>query len=625
MNDARHNGVTGSSLETLERAKELGVTIHSLTERHRQREAGLSALVDTARDLANPQHDLDSLLKVIARRARLLLATDMAYIGMPDDDHQFIHIRASDGHTTALNLGLRIPGAGGLGRAVLTNPSPMWTPDYLSDERISHAPAIDDVVRAERLHAIMAVPLTRGTEPFGSLYVADRSVRHFTADEVSLLSSLGDLASVAIERAQLLGRTTALVAELERHTSQVEAGLRDVRELSETHNRLIQFVLDDCDLETLALEASKELKAGLRVCAANGTVLTTVGVVPPGEESALVLATMDAHAAREPVPLDGGLWAMPIAAGAGNLGTLLVSPEHGWTAEDDRLLRLVAQVVAVQLLIESSRTAIAEGQVRDDFLSDLLNGPQRPPQLLDQHARRLGLDLSRPHVVVIARPEGDARGKPAVWASSYAHRLSGLKSMHNGCAVLLLPGTDPGAAARAVCEELTRLLDTPVTVGSAGPVSGPASVQHTFREAVRCLDAMTALGVIGRSASVRELGFLGVLLSDSHDVEGFVDSAIGPVIDYDQQRFTDLTRTLETYFDAGGSPTNAAKKLHVHPNTVARRLERISELLGPEWQQPERALEVQLALRVFRVRHSLRWRETPADEETHDPPQHQDT
>lgn len=614
VEEARGKGLCGAPLEALERAKQLGLGIQALAERQQQREAGLSALVDTARDLANP-HDLDTLLKVITRRARLLLAVDMSYIGMPDDAEGIVTVRASDGHTTALSVGLRIPGTGGMGRAVLENPSPFWTPDYLADERISHNPGIDDVVKAEGLHAVLAVPLTRGTEPFGSLYVADRSVRHFSADEVALLSSLGDLASVAIQKAQLLDRTTALVAELERHTVDVEAGLRGARELSETHNRLIQLVLDDCDLTTLSHEAAKELGGTLRVCATNGTVLTTVGEMPEGEDSALVLATMDAHAAREPVALDGGrLWAVPVAAGSGNLGTLLLRPERPWTVEDERLLRLVAQVVAVQLLVESSRTAIAEGQVRDDFLGQLLGGPQRPPQQLEQHARRLGLDLTKPHIVVVARPEGDARGKMAVWASSYAHRMCGLKSMHNGCAVLLLPGTEAGAAARAVSAELSPLLGHPVTVSAAGPVSGPASVHHGFQEALRCLDAMTSLGVLGRSASVRELGFLGVLLSDNHDVEGFVDCAIGPVIDYDQQRFTDLTRTLETYFDAGGSPTNAAKKLHVHPNTVARRLERISELLGPEWQQPERALEVQLALRVFRIRHSLRWRDEPAAE-----------
>jgi DNA-binding PucR family transcriptional regulator len=38
--------------------------------------------------------------------------------------------------------------------------------------------------------------------------------------------------------------------------------------------------------------------------------------------------------------------------------------------------------------------------------------------------------------------------------------------------------------------------------------------------------------------------------------------------------------------------------LHVHPNTVQQRLDRITALLGEGWQQPERALDVQVALRL---------------------------
>ncbi|WP_382041490.1 helix-turn-helix domain-containing protein [Streptomyces aureoversilis] len=651
----RRAGAQPQLLDRLGEAVQLGLTIRTWTERQQQREAGMSALIDTARDLATP-HDLDTLLKVILRRARRLLAVDMSYIGMYAEGERYVSIRAADGHTTALNVGLRLPGGSGLGSAVMDNPSPFWTPDYLADERIQHSGEIDYVVKAEGLQAVLAVPLSRGARPFGTLYVAERKVRHFTTDEIALLSSLSDLAGVAIEKAELLDRTTALVAELEQHSTRVEAGLRSAQELSDAQHRLIQLVLGDCNLDTLARASATELGAAVQVCAANGTVLTSAGLVreaakaaedageagdageaeftgdadedgeAPPAETLLVPAAMDAHAAREPVALADGLWAVPISAGTGsNLGTLLLRPDRPDAVQDERLLRLVAQVMAVQLLVESSRTAIAEGQVRDDFLADLLASPQRPPHQLEQHARRLGINLSKPHVVVVARPEGDARGKMAIWASSYAHRLSGLKSMHNGCAVLLLPGTDPGGAGRSVSAELSPLLGHPVTVSSAGPVAGPASVHHGFQEALRCLDAMTSLGVIGRSASVRELGFLGVLLSDNHDVEGFVDSAIGPVIDYDQQRFTDLTRTLETYFEAGGSPTNAAKKLHVHPNTVARRLERISELLGPQWQQPERALEVQLALRVFRVRHSLRMRDRAGPGSGGDTPGAQET
>jgi DNA-binding PucR family transcriptional regulator len=42
--------------------------------------------------------------------------------------------------------------------------------------------------------------------------------------------------------------------------------------------------------------------------------------------------------------------------------------------------------------------------------------------------------------------------------------------------------------------------------------------------------------------------------------------------------------------------------LHVHPNTVAQRLARIGELLGADWRDPARSLDVQLALRVHRLR-----------------------
>ena len=51
-------------------------------------------------------------------------------------------------------------------------------------------------------------------------------------------------------------------------------------------------------------------------------------------------------------------------------------------------------------------------------------------------------------------------------------------------------------------------------------------------------------------------------------------------------------------FAAGGSPRHAAGTLHVHVNTVSQRLERIGALLGESWQQPDHALELQIALRL---------------------------
>ena len=109
-----------------------------------------------------------------------------------------------------------------------------------------------------------------------------------------------------------------------------------------------------------------------------------------------------------------------------------------------------------------------------------------------------------------------------------------------------------------------------------------------------------ALGRSGTGGSAQSLGFAG-LVSGSAPVGAYVARALGPLLDYDRARGTDLLGTLQAYFAAGGSPRHAATQLHVHVNTVAQRLERIGSLLGTGWQRPEQSLELQLALRLRRL------------------------
>ena len=52
------------------------------------------------------------------------------------------------------------------------------------------------------------------------------------------------------------------------------------------------------------------------------------------------------------------------------------------------------------------------------------------------------------------------------------------------------------------------------------------------------------------------------------------------------------------------SPAEAAKVLMIHPNTVAQRLDRVSRLLGRGWRDPGRALDLQMALRLYRLRRA---------------------
>ncbi|MGW1763894.1 helix-turn-helix domain-containing protein [Streptomyces sp. NPDC002073] len=681
LRTARGNpSITPERLASLDQAVQLALTVHASADQRRRRESGMAALVDTARDMTSP-YDLDGLLSVITGRARRLLGFDMAYISLRrPEGGSYVH--SSDGETTMFNVGLQIDTGHGLGEAAQDKRAPFWTADYLSDTAFPHSARIDEVVRAEGLRAILAVPLCHGATTVGALYGADRKLRHFTPDEVSLMRSLADLAAVALEKARLMEGTKTELAQLSRRSTRERAVLGRVTALAAGRDRLSAMVLDGADLGEVAAVAGELLDGTVHIHDPAGRPLgrTTEAAARAGllPEEAVAKAALAALAARGPVPVAGALavagsvtaagiapvagadgvpraaavleagavpragagsgaaagadsaaqsqsqphsgpgpdagapaevlWATPVCAGTEELGVLLLRTRTAPGPEEAGFLGHAGRAAALVLLLQRG-AAVTAGPVRDELFDDLLVGTTRSPRQLAERARRFGIDTERPHSVVVVRPEGVEQGQAVAWASLYAHRNAGLKTVHGGCVVLLLPDPDPSAAASAVHREISGLLGQPVSVGSAGPARVLSEIKEVYEEAHRSLEALIALGGEGTAAATGDLGFLGMLLSDDLDVDRYIDSTFGAVLKYDEQRDAELVRTLEAYFASQASPTRAAGILHVHPNTVSRRLERLTELLGADWQEPSRALEIQLALRLLHTRELLRHRQ----------------
>jgi len=112
------------------------------------------------------------------------------------------------------------------------------------------------------------------------------------------------------------------------------------------------------------------------------------------------------------------------------------------------------------------------------------------------------------------------------------------------------------------------------------------------------LDNLTALD--GAMCAALVDSSTGMLLGEA-GTGAFVERTIGPLLDYDRRRGTDLVGTLEAYFAAGGHLAKTKAALNVHVNTVSQRLDRVAAVLGRDWNSPARSLEVQLALRVHRL------------------------
>ncbi|WP_078913236.1 MULTISPECIES: helix-turn-helix domain-containing protein [unclassified Streptomyces] len=583
-------------------ATRVALRIHATLGQHRRREAELAALFDTAGDLARLREP-DAVLKAIVHRAKLLLGTDVTYLSLNDEEAGDTYMRVTDGSVSAAFQQVRLGMGEGLGGLVAATARPYSTGDYGDDPRFRHTTTIDTAVSEEGLRAILGVPLRLGTQVIGVLYAADRTARTFTPDEVALLSSLADHAAIAIDGARLLDETRTALVDLNAASRTIEAHNEAMRRAEDAHDRLTDLVLSGGDVTDVATAIGTVLQGGTLVHDAEGAELARAGTDPRPPSAEGVAASRTGGRA---VFVDGA-WVCAVLAGQELLGSIALTGRADLADADRRLFERAGLVTALLLLLRRS-VAETEDRIRGELLGDLLTRAADPAGL-SARARRLGVNLGHPHAVFVLHAAAVPRARLLAAAARIAQARKGLAGSHHEDVVLVCPtdartdspGVGPGPAAVGLAGELRQALAAPVTVGAAGPVTGPAEFADAYAEAGRCRTALCALGREGTGAALHDLGFLGVLLGDQTDLGGYVRQTLGPVLAYDTKRGTDLAHTLRAYFDAGASRSRAAETLHVHVNTVVQRLERIGSLLGRDWQRPERALELQLALRILQV------------------------
>jgi sugar diacid utilization regulator len=235
--------------------------------------------------------------------------------------------------------------------------------------------------------------------------------------------------------------------------------------------------------------------------------------------------------------------------------------------------------------------AAAAGRARQQLFEGLLLTRNRDDEELDRWARHLGLDPSRTHdVLTVTLPEpGRSAGLSSVEAMLIRIAPPAVVIARTDEVVAVVPHgseTEAASVAASVAEQCVVAAEGrrlgPLAVGIGNPAPTTATIARSYAEARLALAASERMGDFGGITTFAELGIQRLFLRvpDLEDLRAFADSVIGKLLDGASTAGQEFLDTLAVYFAESGSLQRAAKRLHVHPNTVTYRIRRVEEITG---------------------------------------------
>jgi len=94
-------------------------------------------------------------------------------------------------------------------------------------------------------------------------------------------------------------------------------------------------------------------------------------------------------------------------------------------------------------------------------------------------------------------------------------------------------------------------------------------------------------------------------VENQESIESFVRQWLGPLLDYDAAKGSQMVATLAGYLQCGGHYDTTTAALYIHRSTLKYRLQRIREIGECDLSDPGTRLNLQLATRAWQILKGL--------------------
>ncbi len=238
-----------------------------------------------------------------------------------------------------------------------------------------------------------------------------------------------------------------------------------------------------------------------------------------------------------------------------------------------------------------------------------------------------GYNLSEPHRVLIAdlddfeiflksqgiRREPEVielklRFQKVVQSALAKYNLKALFMPRSDSIIILLPvgvGDDTtvdklvGQIRKGVAERL----QLTVSVGVGNCYRELQAMKKSLHQAEQALRVAKLNRTKNATRFYQNLGIYRILLSydNRQELEQIFQESLGELVQYDRLNGSDLVGTLEVFLEEQGNQITTARRLFIHRNTLAYRLQKIETISGFKINNAEDCFNLQLALKIGKL------------------------
>ncbi|MFJ7727584.1 PucR family transcriptional regulator [Neobacillus sp. NPDC097160] len=323
---------------------------------------------------------------------------------------------------------------------------------------------------------------------------------------------------------------------------------------------------------------------------------------------------------------------LPVAVANYLYGYIVVWQTVKELTEFDYIILEQASTIMALEMIKAKEIEEVKLKIRQDFFDDLLTGKITSSESIQTLSELHGLNTQYKYYCMVLNFESkqlehyedlvarkvqleNIARKCVDLVYEHAKLANGeVTSFYRNNHIIILVGQNDNRPAIPINEakqygnDLYRVLtkqinNTTFLIGIGRQYETIHSLHKSFAEANESIRLMQKFDTRGGVSHFEDHSIYHFLDSNIKDMEleDFFMKRLGKIYEHDQLHGTSYITTLENYFQNNLNISETAKAMFLHRNTLIYRIEKIKEILNTDLKNSEELLQIQLALKIFRL------------------------